>query len=130
MSCQQVPTAPAFNPYPRSVQVGEFDVATDGGIWVAIGAICHEFDRRRTDRVFLFGFSRGAFAARSLAGFMEKVGLLLRERLDAVEEAYALYESGEDPSQSPLAEFLYKLTGRRMPGRSVSMTLLQLAELI
>jgi hypothetical protein len=37
MSCQQVPTAPAFNPYPRSVQVGEFDVATDGGIWVAIG---------------------------------------------------------------------------------------------
>ncbi len=37
MSRQQVPTAPAFNPYPRSVQVGEFDVATDGGIWVAIG---------------------------------------------------------------------------------------------
>ena len=38
MSCQQVPTAPAFNPYPRSVQVGEFEVAIGGGIWVAIGA--------------------------------------------------------------------------------------------
>jgi len=38
MSCQQVPTAPAFNPYPRSVQVGEFEVAIDGGIWVAIRA--------------------------------------------------------------------------------------------
>ena len=37
MSCQQVPTAPAFNPYPRSVQVGEFEVAIGGGIWVAIG---------------------------------------------------------------------------------------------
>ena len=36
MSCQQVPTAPAFNPYPRSVQVGEFEVAIGGGIWVAI----------------------------------------------------------------------------------------------
>jgi hypothetical protein len=36
MSCQQVPTAPAFNPYPRSVQVGEFEMAIDGGIWVAI----------------------------------------------------------------------------------------------
>ena len=36
MSCQQVPTTPAFNPYPRSVQVGEFEVAIDGGIWVAI----------------------------------------------------------------------------------------------
>jgi hypothetical protein len=36
MSCLQVPAAPAFNPYPRLVQVGEFEVATDGGIWVAI----------------------------------------------------------------------------------------------
>ena len=36
MSCQQVPTTPALNPYPRSVQVGEFEVAIDGGIWVAI----------------------------------------------------------------------------------------------
>lgn len=36
MSCQQVPTTPAFNPYPRSVQVGEFEVAIGGGIWVAI----------------------------------------------------------------------------------------------
>ena len=45
MSCQQVPTAPAFNPYPRSVQVGEFEVAIGGGIWVAIGvrkALCRE----------------------------------------------------------------------------------------
>ena len=39
MSCQQVPTAPAFNPYPRSVQVGEFEVAIGGGIWVAIGVM-------------------------------------------------------------------------------------------
>ena len=41
MSCQQVPTAPAFNPYPRSVQVGEFEVAIGGGIWVAIGGRVH-----------------------------------------------------------------------------------------
>src|SRR3990167_883666 len=39
MSCQQVPTTPAFNLYPRSVQVGEFEVAIDGGIWVAIRAM-------------------------------------------------------------------------------------------
>lgn len=39
MSCQQVPTTPAFNPYPRSVQVGEFEVAIGGGIWVAIRAV-------------------------------------------------------------------------------------------
>lgn len=43
MSCQQVPTAPAFNPYPRSVQVGEFEVAISGGIWVAIGGFPLDF---------------------------------------------------------------------------------------
>lgn len=42
MSCQQVPTTPAFNPYPRSVQVGEFEVAIGGGIWVAIRARKHK----------------------------------------------------------------------------------------
>ena len=47
MSCQQVPTTPAFNPYPRSVQVGEFEVAIGGGIWVAIGGLL------RTDYVVL-----------------------------------------------------------------------------
>lgn len=41
MSCQQVPTTPAFNPYPRSVQVGEFEVAIGGGIWVAIRGLIH-----------------------------------------------------------------------------------------
>jgi len=33
-----VPAAPAFTPCPRSTQVGEFEVAISGGIWVAAGA--------------------------------------------------------------------------------------------
>ncbi len=45
MSCQQVPTTPALNPYPRSVQVGEFEVAIDGGIWVAIRGYLRYFIR-------------------------------------------------------------------------------------
>ena len=45
MSCQQVPTTPAFNLYPRSVQVGEFEVAIDGGIWVAIRALYKQSQR-------------------------------------------------------------------------------------
>ena len=39
MSCQQVPAAPAFTPCPRSTQVGEFEVAISGGVWVAIGEL-------------------------------------------------------------------------------------------
>ncbi|MEO7008476.1 MAG: DUF2235 domain-containing protein [Caldimonas sp.] len=88
---------------------------TTARIKAAYRTVCDEFDRNRGDRVFLFGFSRGAFAARSLAGFMEKVGLLVRKKLNAVDEAYRLYETSEDVSQSALAEFLYKLTGRRLP---------------
>ncbi len=33
--------------------------------------ICSEFDSERRDKVFIFGFSRGAFAARSLADFID-----------------------------------------------------------
>ena len=50
MSCQQVPTAPAFNPYPRSVQVGEFEVAIGGGIWVAIGGRRFVLNEQGVDR--------------------------------------------------------------------------------
>lgn len=31
-----MPTTPVFTPYPRSVQVGEFEVAITGGICLAI----------------------------------------------------------------------------------------------
>ena len=75
--------------------------------------LCKNFDRKRGDLVYLFGFSRGAFAARSLAGFTQHVGLLLADKLDLVDKAYEIYERSEDPGQSELVEFLYKLTGRR-----------------
>ena len=35
-SCQQVPTVSALRTCPRSIQVGEFEVAISGGVWVAI----------------------------------------------------------------------------------------------
>ncbi|GLC25690.1 DUF2235 domain-containing protein [Roseisolibacter agri] len=43
------------------------------------------------DQLFLFGFSRGAYTARSLAGLIRNCGLLKREHKDRVEEAYKLY---------------------------------------
>ncbi|HKO11342.1 MAG TPA: DUF2235 domain-containing protein [Acidobacteriaceae bacterium] len=49
------------------------------------------------DRIFLFGFSRGGFAVRSLAGFVDCIGVGLRsvppDWLDlAIDEAYYAYE--------------------------------------
>jgi uncharacterized protein (DUF2235 family) len=43
------------------------------------------------DDLFLFGFSRGAYTARSLAGLIRNCGLLRPEHADQVDPAFALY---------------------------------------
>jgi uncharacterized protein (DUF2235 family) len=43
------------------------------------------------DQIYLFGFSRGAYTARSLAGLIRNCGILRRENADRVDEAFALY---------------------------------------
>lgn len=43
------------------------------------------------DELFFFGFSRGAFTARSTAGLVRNVGVLRPENAHRLEEAYALY---------------------------------------
>jgi uncharacterized protein (DUF2235 family) len=48
------------------------------------------------DWLYLFGFSRGAFTARSLAGLIRNSGILRRENADRIDEAWALYRSNAD----------------------------------
>ena len=43
------------------------------------------------DEVFVFGFSRGAYTARSLVGLIRKSGLVRRDQGGRVEDAYELY---------------------------------------
>ena len=45
------------------------------------------------DELFFFGFSRGAFTARSTVGLVRNAGILRQEHVDRVSEAYALYRS-------------------------------------
>ena len=51
---------------------------------------------REGDELFLFGFSRGAYTVRSLAGFIGVAGLLRKENLRLLPEAYALYRLQPD----------------------------------
>jgi uncharacterized protein (DUF2235 family) len=44
------------------------------------------------DRIFLFGFSRGAFTVRVLAGLLSRCGLLLPRHRDRYAQAFRLYE--------------------------------------
>src|SRR5689334_14471435 len=55
------------------------------------------------DELFLFGFSRGAYTVRSLAGLIRNSGLLEREHKGRVEEAYALYRR-RDPRSGPSSD--------------------------
>jgi len=43
------------------------------------------------DKIFLFGFSRGAYTARSLAGLVHNCGILNKDNVDRVDEAFAFY---------------------------------------
>jgi uncharacterized protein (DUF2235 family) len=45
------------------------------------------------DELFLFGFSRGAFTVRSLAGLIRNSGILKTENIDQVKRAFNIYRS-------------------------------------
>jgi uncharacterized protein (DUF2235 family) len=45
------------------------------------------------DEIYLFGFSRGAYTARSLAGFIRCCGILRAEHLSMIDRAYELYRN-------------------------------------
>ncbi|KAJ8521316.1 hypothetical protein ONZ45_g1998 [Pleurotus djamor] len=51
------------------------------------------------DRIFLFGFSRGAYQARVIAGMIEKVGLIHKGNDRQIPFAYELYSSVVESTQ-------------------------------
>jgi uncharacterized protein (DUF2235 family) len=52
------------------------------------------------DELYFFGFSRGAFTARSLAGLIGNAGILRAEHVGRISEAYGLYRD-RGPDRSP-----------------------------
>ena len=52
------------------------------------------------DEIYLFGYSRGAYTARSLAGLIRNCGILERRHADAIPAALALYR-GRTPDTGP-----------------------------
>ena len=60
------------------------------------------------DEIYLFGFSRGAYTARSLAGMIRNSGLLRQENVSMTQEAYSLYRDrnpAKHPESSPAKTF-------------------------
>lgn len=57
------------------------------------------------DKVFLFGFSRGAYTARALAGMVHKVGLLPKSNYQQVPFAYKMYSREDETGWKQSAAF-------------------------
>lgn len=81
-----------------------------GGIWGAgLDGIVLDVYRRLCevyelgDQIFLFGYSRGAYAARSVAGLVRKCGIVRRDRLYEADSAMALYRRRESTPDSSAA---------------------------
>jgi uncharacterized protein (DUF2235 family) len=82
---------------------GGFDRFTGGAFGDGIEANIRELYRflvynfETNDEIYLFGFSRGAFTVRTLAGFMNKVGLIQKDDDYYVPNLYDCYEQCKGP---------------------------------
>jgi uncharacterized protein (DUF2235 family) len=67
------------------------------------------------DEVFLFGFSRGAYTVRSLAGLIHCCGLIGRKQMRAIPAAYELYRDRSLSPGSAKARAFRRTHGERIP---------------
>src|SRR5207245_7741604 len=85
-------------------RAGLWDHLTGGAFGVGISANIEDIylflvnNYQPGDELFLFGFSRGAYTVRSLAGLIRKCGILRRENLRRYEDDYNLYRERTDES--------------------------------
>lgn len=92
---------------------GAFGAGIDRKIEGAYRFLCLNY--APGDEVYLFGFSRGAYTVRSLAGLIYNSGLLRREFVRKVSEAYELYRSRSEvhrPGGEVAVEFRRKYGDR------------------
>lgn len=65
------------------------------------------------DRIWLFGFSRGAWTARVLAGFIHMVGLLRTDQLNLCGYALVAYKKAAEKDDLPIAWHFARISGAR-----------------
>src|ERR1700730_15990198 len=73
---------------------GTFGLGLSNNITDAYSFIVSNYEKG--DEIFLFGFSRGAFTARSIAGLIHNLGVLERHNLPLIAEAYKHYKDKTD----------------------------------
>ena len=65
------------------------------------------------DEIFLFGFSRGAYTARSVSGLIDTIGLLSKRDMGGFLDAWAFYRMSEPEKREHQAAFDRRFQGRQ-----------------
>ncbi|MGK7931925.1 MAG: DUF2235 domain-containing protein [Microcystaceae cyanobacterium] len=79
---------------------GAFGLGIDHKILDAYRFLCVNYEPG--DDIYLFGFSRGAYTVRSLAGLIYNSGLLKRENIREIPKAYKIYRDRRDENKKPI----------------------------
>ena len=87
----------------HTITGGAFGVGLDKNIQDTYRFIVHNYNPG--DELFFFGFSRGAYTVRSLAGFIRNVGVLKRTKAGLIPKAYDLYRSKSKPDSGRSSKF-------------------------
>ena len=93
---------------------GGLGLGIDYNIQQAYRFLCLNYEPG--DEIYLFGFSRGAYTVRSLAGLIYNSGLPSREHIRKIPEAYELYRNKDDsekPSSQDATNFRQKYCARK-----------------
>ncbi|WP_299029493.1 DUF2235 domain-containing protein [uncultured Sulfitobacter sp.] len=103
-----VNTAGFFGKSLMKIGGGAFGWGLNDNIKHAYAALCEQYEAG--DEIFIFGFSRGAYTARSLAGMIRKCGIIADPTPEALNTAFRLYRK-PGPENHPDA--LHILQARR-----------------
>lgn len=87
---------------------GAFGWGLNNNIKQAYAALCNQYEAG--DEILIFGFSRGAYTARSLAGMIRKCGIVANPTAGNLEAAFKLYRK---PGAANHPDALHVLQSRR-----------------
>lgn len=91
---------------------GAFGWGLDDKVKQAYEFLCYAY--RPGDEIYLFGFSRGAYTARSVAGMIRKCGLISEPSEALINDAFDLYRKG-GPDNAPDQPHIMKERQRLSP---------------
>ena len=95
----------------RSVLGLALGYGLDENVLDAYSWLCRSYEDG--DEIFLFGFSRGAYTARVLAGFIHLVGLLRPDQLNLCGYALVAYKRASDEDDLEIGSRFKRISGSR-----------------